>query len=426
MTSPIYALPNAETITRRVFDNGLVVLVYENPSVESVTIQGSLRAGSIYESRTQNGLASMTASALMRGTKNRDFETLNGALEDIGAELDFGAGKHVVNFSGKSLAEDLDLLVDVLSDALRNPIFPSEEIEEERQKRLTELKYAHTDTRYMAARAFRQALYPKNHPYHYSSYGSLESLPTLSADDVRQFHRQQYGAEGLILVIVGAVKSDEALSIVADKLADWTNPQQVAVPTLEQVTLPDKPVRVDVELVGKMQSDVVLGSLGPSRFADDYIAASLANSILGEFAMMGRLGDVIREKLGLAYYAYSRIEAGEGQGAWHVSAGVAPQNVDLTIEKAREEIQRMTSELVSEDDLADNQSYFTGRLPLRLENNTGLAATIYSLETFKLGLDYLVNYREQIYNITRADILAAAQHYLDADKLVVAVASPTQ
>lgn len=425
MSIPTYALPNAETITRRVLDNGLVVLVYENPSVESVTIQGSLHAGSVYESLKQNGLASMVASALMRGTKKRDFDTLNSALEDIGAELDFGAGKHVVNFSGKSLAEDLALLLDVLADTLRNPTFPTEEIEEERQKRLTELKYAHTDTRYMSARAFRQALYPKNHPYHYSSYGSLDSLPTLSADDVRQFHRQQYGAEGMILVIVGAVKTDEALSIVTDKLGDWTNPQQAAPPILAQVTMPDNLVRVDVELAGKMQSDVVLGSIGPSRFADDYIAASLANSILGEFAMMGRLGDVIREKLGLAYYAYSRIEAGEGQGAWHVTAGVAPQNVDLTIEKSREEIRRMTSEWVSEDDLADNQSYFTGRLPLRLENNSGLASTIQGLETFKLGLNYLVNYHDQIYNISREDILAATQHYLDPDKLVIAVAGPS-
>ena len=424
MSIPTYAFPHARTITRKVFDNGLIALVYENPTVESVTIQGSLRAGGIHEKITQNGLASMVASALMRGTKTRDFDALNSALEDIGAELDFGAGKHTVNFSGKSLAEDLGLLVDVLADALRNPTFPAEEIEEERAKRITELKFAQTDTRYMAGRAFREALYPDTHPYHYSSYGSLETLPQLSVADVRIFHEQLYGAEGMILVIVGAVKTDEALKIVGEKLGDWKNPNQPNDPVLAQVSPPEKIIRTTVKLAGKTQADVVLGSIGPSRFADDYIAASLANSILGEFAMMGRLGEVIREKLGLAYYAYSRIEAGYGQGAWHVSVGVAPQNIELTIEKSREEINRITNELVSEGDLDDNQSYFTGRLPLRLENNTGLASTIHSLETYNLGLDYLLTYREQIYSITREDILAAVQHYLHPDKLVIAVAEP--
>jgi zinc protease len=425
MSIPTYALPNSATITRRVLDNGLVVLVYENPAVESVTIQGSIRAGGNYEPLEKNGLASMVASALMRGTKSRDFDTLNGALEDIGAELDFGAGKHTVNFSGKSLAEDLGLLMDVMADALRNPTFPAEEIAEERMKRLTELKYAHTDTRYMAAREFRQALYPENHPYYYSSYGSLESLPTITADDVRNFHSQQYGADGMLLVIVGAVKADDAVALVADKLADWHNPQQAPVPTLAEISAPDEIIQTSVSIAGKTQSDVVLGTVGPSRFADDYLAASLANSILGEFGMMGRVGDVIREQLGLAYYAYSRIEAGEGQGAWHITAGVAPQNVALTIEKAREEIRRITSEQVSAEDLDDNQSYFTGRLPLRLESNSGLAATIHSMELYNLGLDYLLQYHDLIYSISREDVLAATQRYLDPDKLVIAVAGPS-
>jgi zinc protease len=424
MSIHTFDLPNTETITRRVLDNGLVVLVYENPTVESVTIYGSLHAGGIYEPIKQSGLASMTASGLMRGTKQRDFDTLNGALEDIGAELDFGAGKHTVNFSGKSLAEDLTLLVDVLADALRNPTFPDAEIEEERTKRLTELKYAQTDTRYMAAREFRHALYPDNHPYYYSSYGSLDSLPKISAEQIREFHAQQYGTNGMIVVVVGAVKADDAVALIADKLGDWTNPRQAAIPTLAQLAPPAEIVRSSVVLAGKSQSDVMLGGLGPSRFAEDYLPVSLANSILGEFGMMGRLGNVIREELGLAYYAYSRAEGGEGQGAWSVSAGVAPQNVELTIEKAREEIRRITSELVSAEDLADNQSYFTGRLPLRLESNAGLASTILSMETYNLGLDYLLQYHNLIYSITREDVLAATQRYLDADKLVIAVAGP--
>jgi zinc protease len=150
-----------------------------------------------------------------------------------------------------------------------------------------------------------------HHPYYYSSYGSLESLPRLSATDVRNFHAQQYGADGMIMVVVGAVKAADVVELVADKLADWTNPQQAPTPTLETVTQPPEIVQSVLDCC-KTQSDV-MSAVGP-RFADDYLA-SLANSILSGWHD-GAARYVIREEVGLAYYAWP-CQAG-GQGAWHV------------------------------------------------------------------------------------------------------------
>jgi zinc protease len=424
MTLSGYALPDSRTIFRRVMENGIAVLIYENPVVESVMLYGSLRAGSMYEPLALNGLASMTGAALMRGTQSRDFDAIHSTLEDIGAEFDYGSGKYRLSFSGRSLAEDLHVLVDILADTVRNPIFPESEIEEERSKRITELKYAEQNTRYVAARAFREALYPQGHPYYYSTYGSLESLPKLTRTDLEAFHAKQFGPDEMIIVIVGAVKAEPTYRMIEETLGGWRNPQQAAKPDAGTLEMPHDLLRIHAPIPGKTQSDIVVGTIGPSRYDPDYRAATLANSILGEFGMMGRIGNTIREKLGLAYYAYSRLEAGEGPGAWHVTAGVAPENVELAIEKTREEITRMVDEMVSEDDLADNQSYFTGRLPLRLESNGGIASTLHSMERYGLGLDYLVNYREGVYRITRADLQRVARRYLSADHLVIASAGP--
>jgi zinc protease len=424
MTLTGYALPDASTIFRRVMENGIAVLIYENPAVESVMLYGSLRAGSMYEPISHSGLASMTGAALMRGTRSKDFDAIHSTLEDIGAEFDYGSGKYRLSFSGRSLAEDLRVLVDVLADTVRNPIFPEAEIEEERSKRITELKYAEQNTRYVAARAFREALYPEGHPYYYSTYGSLESLPTLTRSDLEGFHAAQYGPDEMIIVVVGAVKAEPTYRMIEDTLSGWSNPRQAAKPDTGQVASPQHLIRVHVPIPGKTQSDIVIGTIGPSRYDAAYRAATLANSILGEFGMMGRIGNTIREKLGLAYYAYSRLEAGEGPGAWHITAGVAPENVELAIEKTREEISRMLNEPVSEADLSDNQSYFTGRLPLRLESNGGIANTLHSMERYRLGLDYLSNYREDVYRITQADIQQVIQRYLSADHLVIATAGP--
>jgi zinc protease len=140
--------------------------------------------------------------------------------------------------------------------------------------------------------------------------------------------------------------------------------------------------------------------------------------------MMGRIGAEVREKLGLAYHASSRVEGGHGPGPWSVNAGVNPANVQLATERIVDEIRRITTEPVSAEELADNQAYFTGHLPLQLENNDGIAGSLLNMETYDLGLDYLVNYRGEINKLTRDDLLQAVRHYWNADAFVLAVAGP--
>src|SRR5262249_29148666 len=117
-------------------------------------------------------------------------------------------------------------------------------------------------------------------------------------------------------------------------------------------------------------------------------------------------------------------DGGFGPGPWSVAAGVNPANVELAIDRIRDEITRLVNEPVGEDDLTDNQAYHVGHLPLQLESNEGIASSLRNIETYGLGPDYLVNYRATIYSLSRADLLNAAKHYLNADALVVGIAGP--
>lgn len=420
------ALPSSETITRVTLDNGVTVLAYENNAAQSVVLTGSLTAGSLFETPEKSGQASLTASALMRGTANHDFDTIHAALEDIGADLDVGAGTHTAGFNGKSLAEDLPVLVNLLADVLRHPVFPADHVERLRGEIITGLQYRQQDTRFRASRAFRDSLYPASHPYHYSTRGTLQTVPQIALDDLRDFHQRYYGPQDMIVVIVGAVRAQDAVDIVRERLGDWQNLAQPTPPPLPDVPPVEEIRRVSVNVPGKTQSDIVLGVPGPTRLADDYRAAVMANSVLGQFGMMGRIGDEVREKLGLAYYAYSSVEGGHGPGPWSVSAGVNPANINLAVDSIMKEIRRMTSEPVSDDDLADNKSYFTGHLPLQLESNEGIASSILSMETFGLGLDYLLTVRDEINALTKDQLLAAIQKYWNPDAYVLAVAGPEQ
>jgi zinc protease len=426
MSAVTYALPHAGNIARATFDNGVTVWVYENFAAQSVVLTGSLRAGAAYDTPDKSGLASLTAAALMRGARKRDFMGIHSALEDIGADINVSAGGHRASFTGKSLAEDLPTLIDVLADVLRHPTFPSAHVERLRGEILTGLSIRNQDTRYRASRLFSETLYPAEHPYHYSLRGTIESVKALTLDDIAAFHAAHYGADALHLVIVGAVKADDAIQIIRDALADWHNPNQPAHPAIPTVPSRSESARVDTALAGKTQSDIVMGTIGPARSASDYHAATLANSVLGQFGMMGRVGASVREDLGLAYYAYSALDGGLAPGPWSISAGVNPKNVDLAVGRIIDEVRRLVDTPVTPDELADNQSYYVGRLPLQLESNEGIAASLHNMLVYDLGLDYLPRYRDTIMALTTADLQAAARHYFNPEGLVIAVAGPAE
>jgi zinc protease len=294
----------------------------------------------------------------------------------------------------------------------------------EQGKLTTGLKIRLQDTRYRANRLFHETLYPADHPYHYSIRGTIESVSALTVDELRAFHARTFGPAGMVIVIVGAVSATQAIDTVRAHFGDWHNPAQVPAAPIPDAPQVSTGQRTFTQVSGKTQSDLVIGLPGPSRLSPDYDAASIANSVLGQFGMMGRVGATVREELGLAYYVYSSMDAGIGRGAWSVTAGVNPKNVDLAAERIRDEIRRLTTEPISAQELADNQSYFIGRLPLQLESNEGLAGAILNMELYNLGLDYLLNYRARIQAVTAEAVLAAARRYLDADRLVMAVAGP--
>jgi zinc protease len=154
------------------------------------------------------------------------------------------------------------------------------------------------------------------------------------------------------------------------------------------------------------------------------MSASLGNNILGQFGMMGRIGDVVREKSGLAYYAYSSISAGIGPGSWEVSAGVNPQNVKLAVDLIKEELKRFVQEGITEEELADSKANFIGRLPLSLESNGGVANALINMERHQLGMDYYRRYPSIVNEVSREDILKTARKFIDVDRLAIAVAGP--
>lgn len=416
-----HTLPGADDITRVKLDNGITILARPNFNSPSVVISGYLAAGSLNDTDEKLGLSYFTSLGLMRGTQKRNFQQIFDALESAGASFGYSAGVHTTGFSGRALAEDLPLLLDILVETLQQPVFPEAEVERLRAQMLTGLAMRAQDTGEMSSLTFDQTIYA-GHPYSRPEDGYPETIQAITRDDLLNYHHQWYGPNGMVVVVVGAVEPDQAVAMVDQALGSWRNPLQlpaVQLPPLEPLT---QPVSKKFEIPGKVQSDLIMGVIGPYRKSEDYLAASLGNNILGQFGMMGRIGKSVRERSGLAYYAYSAINAGIGPGTWEVSAGVNPRNLIKAETLTRKEIARFANKKVFWSELRDSQANFIGRLPLSLESNHGTAGALLNLQRYELDLDYYRTYADRVRAVTPADVLEVAHRYWDLNRLVVAVA----
>jgi len=417
------ALPGPADIYREVLPNGITVLTRANFNSPSVVIRGYFDAGALFDSDEKLGLADFVTSALMRGTKKRNFDEIYHELESVGASLGFSTGVHKSGFHGRSLVEDLPLLLGLFAEAIIQPAFPKAEMEKLRAQILTGLAIRAEDTSDMASMVFDEILY-RGHPYSRPEDGHPETIKRITRDDLVKFHRECYGPRGMVITIVGAVEAEEAVRQVKRALGGWQVKGQKEALELPGVRLLKKTVSKHHKIVGKSQSDLVIGTNGPRRCDSEFMSAILGNNVLGQFGMMGRIGDVVREKSGLAYYAYSSLSAGIGPGSWEVSAGVSPQNVKKASDLIVAELKRFVDDGVTEDELADSKANFIGRLPLSLESNGGVAGALLNIERHDLGLDYYHHYADLVNEVTREDVLDTARKFIDTNKLAVAVAGP--
>ena len=417
------SFPSAEDVLQVNLPNGITVLARSNFNSPSVSMGGYLPAGAIFESDEKLGLADFVSTSLMRGTQTRTFDQIYNELESVGASMGFDSGVHNINFGGRALVEDLPLLLKLLSESLQTPIFPSDEIERLRAQLLTGLALRAQDTSDMANLAFEKILY-ENHPYSRPNDGYVETVQSITRDDMEKFHRVHFGPRGMVIAIVGAIQPKRAVEAVEKFLGDWQVEGQKEAPSLPSLKEIKKTVKHHHVIAEKSQSDLVMGTLAPTRKSEDFMAASLGNSVLGQFGMMGRIGNVVREKSGLAYYAYSSLNSGTGPGSWEVNAGVNPANLNKAIDLIEKELKKFVKQGVTKNELADSQANYIGRLPLSLESNSGVVSAILNIHRYELGMDYYQRYESLVRSVTRDDVVEVARKYIDPKRLVIATAGP--
>ena len=342
--------------------NGAVILVQETSMTPAVTISATFRAGSVFDPPERPGLAYLTGRVLDRGTTTRSAAVLADELDDRGVSLRVSTNRQALTISCTCLSEDFEDILAIIVDVARNPTFPEAEIEKRRSEALTVLRQNEDNPGARAVEGVLELLYTKDHPYGRPSKGTALGVEQVSRAEMVGFHARRIRPGALSVAIVGDVAAEHALSCAFAALDGWRTPPP------EPVVLPLPPPNVSrrerlIAMPGKLQTDIAYGFTAVGRLDPRYYAYWMMNNILGQFGLGGRLADNIRERQGMAYYAFSTLDPAPLEAPLLIRAGVDPANVERALAAIDHEVRTLASAGPTATELDESRAYLIGSIP---------------------------------------------------------------
>jgi zinc protease len=404
--------------------NGAVILVQETSMTPAVTISATFHAGSIFDLPERPGLAYLTGRVLDRGTATRSAAVLADELDDRGVSLRVATNRQALTVSCTCLSEDFEDILTIIVDVARNPTFPEGEIEKRRSEALTVLRQNEDNPAARAVEGVLELLYTKEHPYGRPSKGTAPGVERITRADIQGFHARRVRPGALSVAIVGDIAAEHALNCAFAALDGWRAPEPE--PAVLPVPVPNVSRRERlIAMPGKLQSDIAYGFTAVARLDPRYYAYWMMNNILGQFGLGGRLADNIRERQGMAYYAFSTLDPAPLEAPLLIRAGVDPANVERAVAAIDHEVRTLAATGPTATELDESRAYLIGSIPRQLETNQSIAAFLQMCEDYGLGLDFDQRLPRLLNAVTLEQVRAAAADLLDPARAAVAIAGPS-
>jgi len=404
---------------RGVLDGGLEVIVAPVHKLPVVTALLVCDAGAGAEPAGRDGVANLTARALLEGTTRLDGNALTERFERLGAAVSAGADWDAALVGMTVLAPRFGEALPLFAETVLHPAFPDREVERLKAERLAELMQLRTEPRGLADEMFARVLYEASSRYARPEDGDAGPVAALTRADVERHHAERYRAGGSTLILVGDLTVEEGMAHAARVLGAWSGrTPEVPVPD----TTPARRTR-SVHLVRRpdaAQSEIRVGHVGLPRAHPDFFPVLVMNAVLGGL-FSSRVNLNLREAHGYTYGAFSGFAWRRGAGPFVVSSAVRS---DVTADAAREvllEIDRMRGEPVRDDELSLATSYLGGIFPIKYETTDAIARALAALVTYDLPMDYFDHYRDAVRAVTVDDVLRVARAHLHPELLQLVV-----
>jgi zinc protease len=393
------------------------------PKLPLATVLAIVEAGASVEPHGQQGVAALTARLLLEGAAGLDGAALADRFERIGASVEAHADWDVATVSLTALSQRLPDALALVRDLLRSPEFSEREVQRLKEQRLADLLQQQAEPRGLADEQFAQAAYDVAARYAAPEEGDAASVRALNRTDVQAFYAARYQPAGTTLIFAGDVTMEIASVLAESLLGDWAGVHPAPAPSGIDAAQPGRLVRV-VAKADAPQSELRVGHAGLPRTTADYFDVMVMNAVLGGL-FSSRINLNLREVHGYTYGASSAFEWRRGAGPFVVQTAVKSDVTGAAVQEILNEIERIRTAPISEDELTLATSYLDGVFPIRYETTAAIAGALANLVIHGLPEDYYDVYRSKVRAVSTRGVLEAAQRHLHPDQLrIVVVGDP--
>ncbi|SFD49997.1 M16 family metallopeptidase [Flavobacterium phragmitis] len=398
---------------------GIDVVSVKTSAKDFVTVAASISLGNYASETKNNSIPSLTASMLSKGTTLNDKFKFSEKLQKLGVTLNVNASTFKINIGFKCLKKDLDQVVALLAEELRNPLFDAKEFENLKQQFIGNAQQSLNDPGERGDIALSQSIYPKNNPnYSLSVEENIENIKKATLDEVKAFHKKYFGTASMRLVIVGDTEGANLNASLKKSFKNWNGgvseklkfeEASKAASKTEVVTIPEKP-----------SAELFIGQFTGLKRADaDYIPFFIGNYTLGA-GFAGRLMQTVRDNDGLTYNISSGIGGNiETGGYWYVNASFNPNLFQKGLDATMVQVDKWVKDGITATELENKKTNLIGSFKVGMSTTNGMARTILSFMERGLEPNYIDQYPKDIEKATLQQVNDAIKKYVKLDKMII-------
>lgn len=399
--------------------SGIRLVVAPVDKLPVVTVLVVVDAGSSNDPSGKEGVAVLTARALLEGNRRYNGAELAERFEQLGTSLESGADWDSAFIKITVLSERLADAVRLLGEVVTTPVFPQREVERLKAERLAEILQTETEPRALADERFESFLYADGSRYSRPDGGTTASVTSLTRGDVERFFRSHFVSGATTVIATGDIKPEEARELVQSAFAG-SSPGSARKQSL---VVAARSAERNVHIVSKAnapQSELRVGHIGLPRKHPDFFPTMVMNAVLG--GLFGsRINLNLREAHGYTYGASSSYDWRRGPGPFVVATAVESDVTTLALREIFLEINRIRSEEISVEELSLATQYLEGVFPIRYETTSAVATALANLVIHDLPHDYYDSYRSNISEVTVKAVLDAARKHIHPAELQTVV-----
>jgi zinc protease len=420
IAAALAALPpaaRATTIERVVSPKGITAWLVREPSVPLVAIEFAFRGGATQDPVDKPGVANLMVSLLDEGAGDIESKRFHELVEANAIELNITATRDYISGSLRTLSENQDEAFKLLRLALNEPRFDSEDVERIREQILSGLRRATTSPNEIANQRWWSTAFP-DHAYGRPVRGTLHSVPTITAEDLKTAAHNLFARDNLKIGIVGNIDAESAGKLIDTVFGDL--PAKAKLSTVPTAMPKGLGQRIAIEL-DVPQSVLMIGAPGVPRKDPDFVAAFVLNHVLGGSAFSSRLYKEVRESRGLAYSVYSAVMPLDFTSLFISGTATRADRANQTLEVMEAEIRKLAETGPTQEELDKAKSFLTGSYALRFDTSVKIAEQLVQIQLEDLGIDYIEKRNGLVEAITLDDVKRVAKRMLEGNMLVTVV-----